>query len=153
EISAAPLTCAISNMHTTETAGPVFGSVITFQTGTRECNLLYDRARLAPKDALSISDRLEVFAHAFHQGEMVLGDLPLMEDAAQQTILYEWNRTEKDYEQTKRAHQLIERQSRLSPDAEAICSGEACLTYGQLEERANHIAAVLRREGVGPETI
>src|SRR4029453_19588056 len=40
-----------------------------------------------------------------------------------------------------------------SPDAVAVQSQEGRLTYRELDERANQLAHVLRRKGVGPDRI
>jgi non-ribosomal peptide synthetase component F len=51
------------------------------------------------------------------------------------------------------AHELFERQVERSPDATALASAGASLTYRQLNERANQLAHYLRAQGVGPETL
>ncbi|VXD10550.1 Non-ribosomal peptide synthase, involved in Hassallidin biosynthesis [Planktothrix serta PCC 8927] len=53
----------------------------------------------------------------------------------------------------KAAHQLVEAQADLSPDAVALVCDNQEVTYGELEERANQIAAKLIEAGVGYETI
>jgi amino acid adenylation domain-containing protein len=49
-------------------------------------------------------------------------------------------------------HQFFERQSELTPDAEAIVAGDERLTYKELNERANQLAHYLIEQGVKPET-
>ncbi|MER7466551.1 amino acid adenylation domain-containing protein, partial [Streptomyces sp. NPDC097981] len=48
---------------------------------------------------------------------------------------------------------LFERQVRANPDAVAVVSGEAALTYGGLNARANRLAHALIARGVGPEQL
>jgi amino acid adenylation domain-containing protein len=48
-------------------------------------------------------------------------------------------------------HELIEAQSRRTPDAHALAFEGARLTYRELERRASSLAAHLRRLGAGPE--
>ena len=48
-------------------------------------------------------------------------------------------------------HGLIEAQARRTPDAHALAFEGARLTYGELERRANALAAHLARLGAGPE--
>jgi amino acid adenylation domain-containing protein len=50
-------------------------------------------------------------------------------------------------------HALFEQQAARTPDALAVVSAEECLTYRELNERANQVAHYLRRRGVGPETL
>ncbi|WP_405750959.1 non-ribosomal peptide synthase/polyketide synthase [Streptomyces sp. NBC_01411] len=48
---------------------------------------------------------------------------------------------------------LFERQVRADPDATALTDGEATLTYGQVNARANRLAHVLIERGVRPEDL
>jgi non-ribosomal peptide synthetase component F len=50
-------------------------------------------------------------------------------------------------------HDLLTHQAALTPDGVAVSEGTDALTYRQLEERANRLAHVLRRQGVGPEVV
>ena len=50
-------------------------------------------------------------------------------------------------------HQLIEAQVERTPHAIAVVSDAAQATYGEINARANQLARVLRRTGVGPEAI
>src|SRR5437763_995745 len=51
------------------------------------------------------------------------------------------------------AHALFEEQAHLTPDAMAADCFGVSLTYEELNERANRVAAYLRSNGVGPESI
>jgi non-ribosomal peptide synthetase component F len=48
-------------------------------------------------------------------------------------------------------HELIERQSDLTPAAPALMQGARQISYQQLDCRANQLAHALRRRGVGPD--
>jgi amino acid adenylation domain-containing protein len=50
-------------------------------------------------------------------------------------------------------HQLFERQVERSPEALAVLCRDQRLTYRQLNERANQVARLLRRSGVGPDVL
>ena len=49
-------------------------------------------------------------------------------------------------------HHGFEREARRRPDAEAVISGRERIGYGELNARAERLAAALRARGVGPET-
>src|SRR2546427_9763961 len=48
-------------------------------------------------------------------------------------------------------HQVFERQAQKTPHAVAVNCADEKLTYAQLNDRANHLAAHLKNLGVGPE--
>jgi amino acid adenylation domain-containing protein len=48
---------------------------------------------------------------------------------------------------------LVAAQALASPDAPAVTQGKVVLTYRQLDERAAHIAHLLRSLGVGPDVV
>ena len=48
-------------------------------------------------------------------------------------------------------HELFERQARKTPDATAVVDVNVTLTYGELDRRADALAAHLRNAGVGPD--
>ncbi|MBI3418287.1 MAG: amino acid adenylation domain-containing protein [Verrucomicrobia bacterium] len=49
-------------------------------------------------------------------------------------------------------HQFFEEQARRTPDATAVINGETTLSYHELNERADQLAAHLRALGIGPDT-
>ncbi len=53
----------------------------------------------------------------------------------------------------RRIHQFIEAQSMQTPDGCALIHGESRLTYRELNDRADRLAAHLQELGVGPEVI
>jgi non-ribosomal peptide synthetase component F len=65
-------------------------------------------------------------------------------------LLHEWNDTHHPVPSTT-VHDLIEAQSHRTPDAIAITTDTAQLTYAQLNHNANQLARLLREHGVGPD--
>ncbi|HTU33544.1 MAG TPA: amino acid adenylation domain-containing protein [Candidatus Acidoferrum sp.] len=72
-------------------------------------------------------------------------------------VLPEWSRfneTITDFpEKNLCIHQVIEERAKETPDKVAIDFHDRQLTYREFNERANQLARVLRRKGVGPEVI
>ncbi|HEY1375665.1 MAG TPA: amino acid adenylation domain-containing protein, partial [Gemmataceae bacterium] len=84
----------------------------------------------------------------------------VMEEAAPATLsecdrhrlLHAWNDTHADCPDLC-AHELFERQADRTPAADAVAFGDRRLTYRDLDERANQVAHLLRRRGVGPDVL
>ncbi|HQY72070.1 MAG TPA: condensation domain-containing protein, partial [Pseudomonadales bacterium] len=82
-----------------------------------------------------------------------IDELPLLTVAERRQVLLEWNATARDYGQGKRLHGLVEAQAARTPEAVALEFEGRELTYAQLNGRANQLARVLRRKGVGPDAL
>ncbi|MGY4478418.1 non-ribosomal peptide synthetase [Bradyrhizobium sp. USDA 3364] len=76
--------------------------------------------------------------------------LPALKDADHQALVVEYNATASRYPSDRTIIDLFRDQVTLSPDAEAIRFGDATLTYQELDERSNQMAAHLGSAGVGP---
>ncbi|GGV19759.1 hypothetical protein GCM10010260_69660 [Streptomyces filipinensis] len=77
-----------------------------------------------------------------------VGDLDLLDAAERHRIVEEWNATERQWSGGL-VHEIIEEQVRRTPGGEAVRYDGACLTYAELNERANRLAHLLRARGVG----
>jgi amino acid adenylation domain-containing protein/FkbM family methyltransferase len=86
---------------------------------------------------------------AVHPGAR-LSELPLLTREERQQLLG-WNRTEDDAPLESCVHELFAEQARRTPEAIAVQLEERRLTYGELDRRANQLAHLLRRKGVGPD--
>ncbi len=82
-----------------------------------------------------------------------LASLPLLDDDERRRLLVEWNATGADYSSNSCIHHLFELQAERTPAATAVIFGGESLSYGRLNERANHLARRLRRLGVGPDVL
>lgn len=79
--------------------------------------------------------------------------LPLLSPAERQQMLVDWNQTEAPFPADRCAHELIEAQAQLHPDAIAAEAGGVALTYRELDRRANQVAHRLQALGVGPDRL
>jgi amino acid adenylation domain-containing protein len=82
-----------------------------------------------------------------------IGELPLLTAAERQQLLVEWNDTRVDYPRYWCVHQLFEQHAARDPDAIAVACADRCLTYWELNSRANQLAYYLQALGVGPEVL
>ncbi|ARV58862.1 hypothetical protein BZZ01_09635 [Nostocales cyanobacterium HT-58-2] len=83
--------------------------------------------------------------------EQSLADLPLLTEAEHHQLLAEWNHPVIDYPDQVCIHQLFEAQVAQTPDAVAVVHKDQCLTYSQLNSRANQLAHYLHSLGVKPD--
>ena len=80
-----------------------------------------------------------------------LSTIPLLMGDERHQVLIEWNQTDRAFPIECCVHQLFESQAAERPDAAAVEDGSECLTYRELNRRANRVARYLRRRGVGPD--
>ena len=84
--------------------------------------------------------------------ERKLSELTLLSEQEQQTLLFDWNQTQRDYPTGKCIHQLFEAQVERTPEAVALTTelrieladGPTSLTYAELNAKANQLAHHLR---------
>ena len=79
-------------------------------------------------------------------------DLPLLTEAEKQQILLDWNDTEIEYQENLCFHQLFEAQVAKTPDNIALVFQKQQLTYAELNQRSNQLAAYLSSLGVKLES-
>jgi non-ribosomal peptide synthase protein (TIGR01720 family) len=82
--------------------------------------------------------------------ERAVCDLPMLSGAERHQVLVGWNDTE-HVVPAGTVCDLFADQVRRAPDVTAVVSGEAELSYAELDTRANRLAHRLVRLGVGPE--
>ncbi len=135
-----------------ESATPIPGTAVTFVVPLegKEALLLHDVTRYAPRAADALAHRIGVVLAGLDAGAKV-DDLPLMTEDERATVLYEWNRTEREYDRAATLPSLFEQRVDSSPDAAALVFERQTLTYAELDRRANRVAHALRKLGVGPD--
>jgi amino acid adenylation domain-containing protein len=82
-----------------------------------------------------------------------LSTLHPLTTAEHQQLLLEWNDTNVDHDARLCLHQWLEAEVERRPDAIAVVFGDECLTYRELNCRANQLAHHLQSLGVGPEML
>ena len=78
-----------------------------------------------------------------------LAQLSLLCATERQQLVVEWNDTRIERAGRDCLHQLFERQTARTPDRIALVFEDRCLSYRQLDERANDLAGELAGNGVG----
>ena len=90
---------------------------------------------------------------ALTQPERPLAELDILTAEEKQQQLVEWNDTQQDFPDELCIHQLVEAQAAEQPDATALVFNHQCLSYGELNQRANQVAHYLLEQGLRPDTL
>ncbi|EAR30811.1 probable peptide synthetase protein, partial [Pseudoalteromonas tunicata D2] len=78
----------------------------------------------------------------------------VLSEAERQQQLVDWNNTALSYPKELCIHELFEAQVQHAPERTAVWFEEQCLSYGELNAKANQLAHYLRAEhGVGPDSL
>jgi amino acid adenylation domain-containing protein len=83
--------------------------------------------------------------------ETRISALPLLGEDERRTVVEAWSAEGAADPADRCIHPLFEAQAARAPDAPAVVSGDAVLTYAQLNARANRLAHHLRTLSVGPD--
>jgi amino acid adenylation domain-containing protein len=81
-----------------------------------------------------------------------VGQVSLLTAEERRVVLDSWNASARQVPAATLSA-AIARQAQQRPEAVAVASANACVTYGTLAARANQLARWLRAEGVGPEQV
>jgi amino acid adenylation domain-containing protein len=82
-----------------------------------------------------------------------INQLSILPESERHQVIDLFNATQAAYAQEKLIHELFEEQVERTPDAVAVIYDEQCLTYAELNGRANQLARYLRNRGVGPDQL
>ncbi len=82
--------------------------------------------------------------------DIMLSQMEVLSDDERKRILYDFNNTRKVYSDSKTIHKMFEEQVEKTPDNVAVIFGDREITYRELNQRSNKLAALLRDRGVKP---
>ncbi|UPK01077.1 non-ribosomal peptide synthetase [Bradyrhizobium sp. 170] len=94
-----------------------------------------------------LAENLERRPHA------LVRQVDILPPEERELLLETWNRTLARYPRDRCFHEQFEEQVRRFPDAVALVFGDAELSYGELNRRANRLARGLRDYGVGTDVV
>ncbi len=144
-----PLPQRVAQFDLTMSVGELAGGL----AGTLDFNVdLFDRAT-AERLVASFLTLLETAAS---EPSRRLSALPIVAEAERALLLSDWNRPAEpaaDLPAGALVHELFEAQAAKTPEAVAVLAGDQSLSYRELNERADRLAAHLRGLGVRPDTL
>ncbi len=127
----------------TEEQGDSLSAAITYSTD------LYDASTIARLARHWVS----VLSGLLSSPAALIDEIPMLSDAESAQVLCEFNDTARSYSPHISVHRRFELQAALTPDAEALVFETSRLSYRELNQRANRLAAALRAQGVGPDVL
>ncbi len=80
-----------------------------------------------------------------------VSELAVLTPAERRHLVVEWNETRRELPHVESVTEAFERWAKRAPDAIAVASGGERRSYSDVNRRANRLARVLRKLGVGPE--
>jgi amino acid adenylation domain-containing protein/non-ribosomal peptide synthase protein (TIGR01720 family) len=114
----------------------------------------YDTGRFAPASIERLAEHLTTLLESMAAGDGApLADLDLLSREERRHLTVELNDTGAHYPGDSCLHERFSLQARKTPDAVALVFEDDCLTYRELDERANRLAHHLVSLGVGPDTL
>ena len=80
-------------------------------------------------------------------------DIKMISRDETRQLIYDFNQTKLYFPQDKTIHGIFEEQVKENPEGIAVVFEGEKVTYRELNNKANQIAAILRNKGVGPDNI
>lgn len=120
---------------------------------TLSARLHYDKQVFDTNTVQSIAGYFERFlSGVLENSQTHLSDIEIIDAGEHRRLTVELNQTAApEFVVNKTVHELFEAQVSRTPTALALVSGDQRLTYEGLNSRANQLAHLLRRHGVGPD--
>ncbi|MCP5108913.1 MAG: AMP-binding protein, partial [bacterium] len=102
-----------------------------------------------------ISNLVHLLGRVLTDVNVPLSPLNFLSEEERNQLLFDFNRTDAAYPSREPLHRLFEEQVEKTPNDTAVVEtdGVRCLSYSQLNERANRLARLLRKKGIGPDKI
>jgi amino acid adenylation domain-containing protein len=85
--------------------------------------------------------------------EQRIADLPLLSGDEERQLVVDFNNTSAALRTDICLHHFFEQQVKRTPSAVAVVCGAERVSYEQLNQRADKVAAFLRQQGVGPDVL
>ena len=135
-------------------AEPPDADLTLVSEGERGLRWLFDTAVYAAEDIARMQLQFRHFLEtiAADPGRRLAECAPI-DEAERRRALVDWNSKRVDYDRDRCIQHLFEERAARHPDAVAVVFEEQEIRYGELNARANRLAAFLRRLGAGPDRL
>ena len=128
-------------------------SIVVVEPAVDGWQVAFDTAAVDPSDARQFAGCLALAARAVaHQPSVPVAAVELIDEPTRHQVLHQWNATGQPVP-AGTIHQLVLQQAARTPSAPAVTCGQHSLTYAELVHRSAALAAQLRAQGVGPDSL
>ncbi len=129
---------------------PPFPLTLTLEPGRLRVRLSSSMAQLGPELLSQIlGDYLSLLSQLLAQSEQPLSEIRLLSPEAQ-SLRLKAGTPQAEIPIEGMIHQFVERQAAQAPERPALLWQGQAMTYGELNQRANGLARVLRHQGLDP---
>ncbi|MDP4146799.1 MAG: amino acid adenylation domain-containing protein, partial [Bacillota bacterium] len=119
-----------------------------------DIELIYNTSLISKEFILEFGrSYLKIFDEIISNLQIPIRNIDILLEEEKRKILVEFNDTKLEYPKDKTIYELFEEQVEKTPENIALVYEEKELSYKKLNERANQLARVLRKKGVGPDKI
>jgi|GEM_PF-1495392 len=128
--------------------------LLSLEKDTAQGHWSFNRTSLNNVRVTEIAAKFTAFlGYVIAQLDTPLSKIYLLSESERQTLLIDWNNTQKVIPENVCMHQLIEAQVAKSPDAIALAFRGEQISYRQLNEQANALALKLQSLGATPDKL
>jgi len=131
-------------------------TLVVFPGAQVTLKVLYDRSRFEPASIQRLLTHLQTLLHGMlSQPTQPVASLPLLSAAELEQVRQASIATQVPYAQEPLIHQMVEQHAALTPEATALMQQghPLSMSYATLNARANQLAHLLQRLGVGPDVV
>ena len=130
-----------------------YGLTVVVMPGERlAVRISYDRRRFARDSVERLLGHLrQIVLDILAEPSASLASLQLLSAQERQTLLVDWNQTQRPFPLDRTYASLFAEHVARQPDKTAVVCSGATLSYAELDARASRIAAALIEAGAGPD--
>ncbi len=130
-------------------------SLEVYSTEVIRFNFVYNENAFEAATINSLMGHLEQLLTGFGsaQGEACLGEIDMLSLPEQQQLLVGFNQTAAGYAKAETIPGLFEKQVAKNPGRPAVVFGNQVLSYGELNEKSNQLARLIRSEGTSQQAV